>query len=210
MVTSEVVVVGRENIPEDFSKRAYIVAVNHLGWAEAPILINTFPSWIYWMTKDTTFDFPILGRILRYMGFFPVTRGEVDREAIKTALNILQNGKKLGIAPEGTRGRQGVNEGLKPARRGIMMFATRADVPVIPTAVWGTENLLPLIDEGISWDELRHFKRPKIGVRIGKVFDLHLKTDPYLVSRQEQEELTERLMQEISRLLPEKYRGVYN
>lgn len=209
MVTSEIVVDGQENIPADINRRAYIVAVNHLGWAEVPILINTFPAWIYWMTKDTTFASPILGPILRYMSFFPVTRGEVDREAIKTALNILQNGKVLGIAPEGTRGRQGVNEGLKQARRGIMMFATKANVPVIPTAVWGTENLFPLLDEGVSWDQIKHFRKPKIGVRIGEVFDLHLKTGSLSVSKQEQEELTNQLMQRISQLLPEKYRGVY-
>lgn len=210
MVTSEIVVDGWENIPSDMERRAYIVAVNHLGWAEVPVLINTFPVWTYWMTKDKTFNSPILGPILRYMSFFPVTRGEVDREAIRTALNILQNGRILGIAPEGTRGRRGKDERLKQARRGIMMFATRANVPVIPTAVWGTENLFPLIDEGISWDQIRHFRKPKVGVRIGKVFDLHLRKDPSLFSKQEQEKLTEQLMQRIGQLLPEKYRGVYN
>lgn len=210
MATSEVIVDGRENIPVDINKRGYIVAVNHLGWAEVPVLINTFPAWIYWMTKDKTFTSPVLGPILRYMSFFPVTRGEVDRGAINTALSILQNGKVLGIAPEGTRGRQGVNEGLKQAKRGIMMFATKANVPVIPTAVWGTENLFPLLDEGISWNDIKHFRKPKIGVRIGKVFDLHLKTSSLLVSKQEQEELTKQLMQKICHLLPEKYRGVYD
>ena len=55
------------------------------------------------MAKQELFDIPVFGPAIRQLHAFPVKRGAADRGAIKAALLLLQEGKCLGLFPEGTR-----------------------------------------------------------------------------------------------------------
>jgi len=211
--TGGIEVQGRENIPDDFAKAPYIVTANHMGWAEAPILQKVLSQrCIHWMTKRGNFDNPLFGLILHNLGHFPVNRGKVDRVAFGTALYLLKKGKILGMLPEGTRGRGGKLGKLKEARTGTALLAVVARAPIITTAVWGSERLLPLIEKvGIRPQDLKELRtvRPEVHVRIGKLFTQHREQELADLDKEKLEKLTTNLMLEIRDMLPREYHGYY-
>jgi 1-acyl-sn-glycerol-3-phosphate acyltransferase len=74
-------------------------------------------------------EIPILGKIFEMIGTFGVDRGNNDMGAIKNAMRVLKNGRKLLMFPEGTR----VSEGEEgSAKTGAVVLATKMNVPVIP------------------------------------------------------------------------------
>ena len=79
-------------------------------------------------------------RPLRWIGGIPVKRDEQDMTALRSMRAVLAGGHVLGIAPEGTRSRDGR---LLPFDPGFVWLALKADVPVIPCAIHGAHVLLP-------------------------------------------------------------------
>jgi hypothetical protein len=72
------------------------------------------------------------------MGTIRVRRGEVDRQALREALNWLAEGGVLGVAPDGTRARGPF--ALQEGKTGLAYPATRANVPILPAGIAGTER----------------------------------------------------------------------
>src|SRR5690348_2111009 len=126
---------GLENIPKD---GPVILASDHISWFDIPLVSIRVPRITHYMAKIELFGMPVLGGILRLLGAFPVRRGEGDREALRTSQRVLQEGHLLTIFPEGHRSGGHLIEG----KSGVALIALRAGVPVIPVAVYGTENIL--------------------------------------------------------------------
>lgn len=61
-----------------------------------------------------------------------------DRNAIRKAMLLLASGKAIAVFPEGTRSK---TEALLPGQPGVAMLAIKAGVPIIPTAVIGTNKI---------------------------------------------------------------------
>lgn len=95
-------------------------------------------------------------RPLRWIGGIPVKRDEQDMTALRSMRAVLASGHVLGIAPEGTRSRDGR---LLPFDPGFVWLALKADVPVIPCAIHGAHVLLP--------PGRRFPRRGQLWVRIG-------------------------------------------
>jgi 1-acyl-sn-glycerol-3-phosphate acyltransferase len=76
------------------------------------------------------------------VGSIPVERGEqaASVQALKTLLDILEDGRGIGIYPEGTRSRDGI---LYRGRTGVGWLALTTGAPVIPVGLIGTEKLQP-------------------------------------------------------------------
>jgi len=200
---------GRENLP---SRPPYLIAFNHMGWAEALALVFCLPVKPAFMVKREAFNSRPLAMIIRQLGGFPVSRGEIDRQALKTAVRLLNNGGVLAVAPEGTRGRGEERSGLKRAKRGVIYLACKADqpVPIVPVAVWGTEGVFPLIEEPLPWPQRLYFRRAPVRVRIGPPFREHYSfADQPYIGREDSQRLACRLMEAIRDLLPREYHGVY-
>jgi 1-acyl-sn-glycerol-3-phosphate acyltransferase len=85
---------------------------------------------------------PILGRVLRVVGFVPVERGHREQtiQAIEQATTMLRNGDSFLVAPEGTRSPTGQ---LLPFKKGAFLMALAAEVPVIPIAIKGGHAAMP-------------------------------------------------------------------
>jgi 1-acyl-sn-glycerol-3-phosphate acyltransferase len=132
------------------------------------------------MAKEELFENVFMKTLFKDLLYgFPVKRGKVDIQAIKTAMKILKEKKVLAIFPEGTRGN---GKELLPGKTGIALIALKTRVPVVPIGIAGPYRL---------------FRR--IHVNIGAAVDL----SPYYGKKITQdllEEVTDLIMQNISKL----------
>ncbi len=178
---------GRYNVPR---QGAFIVAANHLSWTDIPIIPMHFQRKVVYMAKEEYFS----GKsawLVRFMGSFPVKRGEGDRQALRTGEEQLKKGNILVIFPEGTRSR---TRTLAKAHAGMGMIALRTGVPVVPVAIWGSENAL------------KKFRAP---VTISYGEPIVFKPKGKKITRADIDEATETVMHKIAAMLPAEYRGVY-
>jgi 1-acyl-sn-glycerol-3-phosphate acyltransferase len=124
-------------------------------------------------------------------------RYEADFRTLRIVLKRLKKGEILGMAPEGTRSE---TEALVMGKPGAAYLAAKANVPIIPVGLTGTE------DRVVKY-RLRHLRRLDINIRIGEPFYLppmdRKNRDEYL------DQSTEEIMCRIAELLPPQYRGVY-
>ncbi|MEN3203448.1 MAG: lysophospholipid acyltransferase family protein, partial [Atribacterota bacterium] len=113
-----------------------------------PIVLGcAAPRRVYFVAKEELFRNPVASFFLRQLGAFPLRRGEVDKEAVRTILQLVREGKVVCFFPEGTR-----NDGaIKPFRRGALKLLVRGNVPVIVASVKGTYE---------SFSRHRKFPRP--------------------------------------------------
>ena len=87
------------------------------------------------MGKKELFESKFWSLIFSNLGAFPVDRKGVSLSAIKSSLNVLNNGGVLGIYPEGTRIKNGYDE--DNAKPGIALIANKAKVKILPVYVEG-------------------------------------------------------------------------
>lgn len=129
------IVRGRENVP---GNGGMIMAANHLSNWDPPMAGTYMPRPVAYMAKEELFRPAVAGAVIRSLYAFPVKRGAADRSAIKTALSVLKQGLCLGVFPEGTRSRDGR---LGRAESGVALLAAMGRVPVVPTAIIGTNRI---------------------------------------------------------------------
>lgn len=128
-------VIGAENIPDN---GPVLLCSNHISNLDPPVIGVFTKRTVCFMAKEELFRSPIFGKILRKIHAFPVKRGMSDREALRTGLKILKDGKVLGLFPEGTRSKDGsLGKGLA----GAGFFALRSEASVVPAAIIGTYKL---------------------------------------------------------------------
>jgi len=187
-------VTGREHIPD---QGPFLVITNHLSSMDPPLLVNLIPIRLR-MTGMAAMahrkDF-FIGWLMDRGGAVWVRRGESDRAALRAALEVLDSGRPLGVAPEGTRSRTG---GLIEGKTGTTFLALKAQVPILPVAFAGTEEVFP---------SLRRLRRATVRVRVAPAFALPPAGDG---SRREHlQYCTDLIMARLASMLPEKHRGVY-
>lgn len=127
---------GRENLPQG----PVVLCANHSS-AWDPVLLlcalhDDVPMRI--MAKQQLFRIPLVGSFIRYMGAFPVDRGNSDIGAVKTAIKSLRDGVSLLIFPEGTRVKKG--QSVTP-KGGATMIAIRSGVDMLPVFISTTRRL---------------------------------------------------------------------
>lgn len=142
-------VFGRENIP---AEGPVVIAANHLSLLDPPVLGAAATRKVHFMAKSELFKPAWFGALIRKLGAFPVRRGAMDRDAIKTGLTILKENKVLAVFPEGTRSKTGE---LGQAGGGAFMMAVKCKAKIIPAYIYGT-------------DLKRHPGWPKVRVIFGK------------------------------------------
>lgn len=138
-------VIGKENIPAAGKK--FVLCSNHISLVDPVFLLETFPQHLYFMAKAELFRNKFIGWVLRRFGAFPVDRGSGDYSAIHTAQQLVQEGKVLGIFPEGTRSKTGE---LLRLKSGAVLIAATTGADVLPVCVVAKDQ------------KIRLFRRTKI------------------------------------------------
>lgn len=114
-----------------------ILCSNHISLLDPAAIGIMLKRRVRFMAKEELFKIPIFGSFLRALGSFPVKRGGVTKETIRTAFHVLHSGEIFGIFPEGTRNK----DGNITAKKGAAMIARRSKAVVIPVAVIGQYKL---------------------------------------------------------------------
>ena len=142
---------GLEHIPEG----GFVLAANHTSNFDPwPLGVPFLPRrQLRFMAKSELFN-PLFSPILRAGGAFKVRRGEGDLEAIRTAVDLVNEGEIVVMFPEGTR----LKKGLRKKRRarphtGAARIALSAGVPLVPAAIGGTDRLRRLGPLRVAYGE---------------------------------------------------------
>ncbi len=186
---------GRENAPRT---GGMIIAGNHIGILDIVM--------VYYAIDRTDLFIPVAEKwekigwirwLGKYLNFIFVDRFNPDLKAMRKMIALMEDGKCLIIAPEGTRSPTG---SLIDGKPGVAFLAARSGFPVTPVGITGTEDKTIL-------ENVKRFKRSTITLTGGKPFVI-----PPLAKENRDAALqhaTDEVMCQIAALLPEKYRGVY-
>ncbi len=126
----EITLRGDEQIPLD---GPVILASNHIGIADGPVLWATAPRTLHALTKVEMFE-GARGTLLRSMGQIPIDRSVIDPHAVRLTLRVLRDGGCAVVYPEGGRGIGDV----VATKAGAAYLALVTGAPVIPVACLGT------------------------------------------------------------------------
>lgn len=194
-VLAPVKIVGRENIP--FGK-AYILAMNHVSLFDPPFIISCWPEMVESIGAAEIWKKPGQGILAKLYGGIPVHRGEYDRKALATVLNVLKSDKPLLIAPEGGRSH---DTNMRRAKPGIAFIIEESGSQVLPVGIVGTTDDF--------WHNAIRWKRPQLELRIGKPFHLPPVEGKGNDRKEARQRIADLVMAHIAGLLPEEYRGEY-
>lgn len=121
---------GSDRVP---SSGPVVMAANHVGWIDGPLLAICSPRPVHALTKKEMFSHG-LGAFLDASGQIPLDRFNVDVRAIRIAVRALREGRAVGVFPEGTRG---AGDMTSP-RGGAAYLALVTGAPVVPVSFLGT------------------------------------------------------------------------
>lgn len=183
-----------------------IVFYNHVHWLDPVLICGRLKRYAVPLAKIEASRWPVVGWLLRWYHVIFITRGVVDRAALKATWQVLSEGDISVISPEGTRSRDGR---LQYAREGLAFVARQApDAWLMPCAVVGTPQFrwkAPLIN------------RPQAVLTYGRPFRLAwprgAEGAPVVpdgrAGRDLLREMTDEAMAELAAMLPPDMRGDY-
>ena len=129
---------GQENIR---TGRATVYMPNHQSNCDPPAVIARLPP-VLVLAKEEFFRVPLLGSMMRKLGFIPVNRHSRSQaiEALDFAARKLKEGHSFMVFPEGTRSPDGR---VQPFKKGPFIMAIKAGAPIVPVSVSGSRKIMP-------------------------------------------------------------------
>jgi 1-acyl-sn-glycerol-3-phosphate acyltransferase len=172
-----------------------ILVCNHVHIWEIPAnYTHLMPRRTIGMVLAKRWENPFFRYIVETVDAIPVKRDELDMNAIRKALQRLQEGRIVAIDPEGTRSGTGI---LGEGHPGAVLLATKSGAPLLPVVHYGSENYR---------ETMRRIRRTDMNYVVGKPF--RVRTD-LPINHETRQMVTDEIMAQMAALLPEKYRGRY-
>ncbi|MBQ8227551.1 MAG: 1-acyl-sn-glycerol-3-phosphate acyltransferase [Clostridia bacterium] len=149
---------GAENLPKG---GGFIIASNHIFWLDAFYIALCSKKSVHFMAKSELFRYPFFNWFFRSLKAFPVKRGYFDRQALKTATEIIDSGEVLGIFPEGGI----VTPDGKPtkAKWGVAYIAGVCKCDVVPVSIYSKKGKGPFKRITIRFGEPIKFSQLNLG-----------------------------------------------
>jgi 1-acyl-sn-glycerol-3-phosphate acyltransferase len=158
---------GREHLP---ATGGALLVGNHISYLDpihTALFVHTARRVPRFMAKNSLWDVPELGSILRGSGQIPVFRDTADaQQSLSAGTQALADGKIVIIYPEGTITRDPDGWPMR-ARTGVARMALASDVPVVPMVHWGTREVYDHYGK-----RFRPLPRTELVLRAGDPVDL--------------------------------------
>lgn len=150
-------ITGLENLEPG---QHYIFAGNHRSYSDTPALLSTLPGSFRFMAKEGLFKIPLLGHHLQLAGHVPVSLVN-PRAALKSLHRAAEmiRGRPVSVLifPEGGR----TDGTLEPFKEGAAIIGIKSGVPIVPFALIGTRDVLPMHGIAIRGGVVRvHLGKP--------------------------------------------------
>jgi len=164
-----------------------ILAANHASFIDPPLIGAGFHRAVNYLARNTLFDAPVVGTLLRSWKVVPVDRDGGGGAGLKAILDRLLSGGIILLFPEGTRTADGQ---LRPAKSGIGLTVIKSDAPVVPVRVFGTFE---------AYGRHMKFPRPsRLAVNYGHPLDFaELRTEARTCSKPRLKEIYQQVADEI-------------
>ena len=183
---------GLEHIP---SEGAVILAISHTNFLDPVLMMAVCLRPLEAVSKLENLQLFFFGPLIWLYGVISIRRGEVDRGALSTAIELLRRGEVLLIAPEGTR--SGVGR-LQKGRGGLAYIAARADALIVPVGIIGVEGF---------WCNLVRLRRTPVQMALGQPFRFAARGRQ--LDRRALAQMTDEAMYQLAATLPPERRGRY-
>jgi len=192
---------GVENVPKS---GPVIITGNHVSVVDSFFMPLVIHRQVFFLAKSEYFTGKgIKGFFSRLfftaVGQLPIDRsgGKASEASLNTGLEVLGEGKQLGIYVEGTRSPDGR---LYRGRTGIARMVLESGAPVVPAVVFGTNKVLPI---GAKWPRIH-----RVGIVFGEPLDFSryagLESDRFVLRA-----ITDEIVYEIATLSGQEYVDVY-
>ncbi|HSX37237.1 MAG TPA: (d)CMP kinase [Chlamydiales bacterium] len=171
-----------------FRPGAGIIVANHASNYDPPVLSISCPEEVHFLAKESLFNIPLLGRIIRLLNAHPVSRSVTDASTFRSLIVLLQAGKKVILFPEGGRSQDGR---MQPLQRGLAFLVQKGGCPIFPAYIRGTYE---------AWPIQRKF--PKLFGKISVAFGPPIEWSEFegLNKKEAEQKLNERTMQALNDL----------
>jgi len=133
-------VVGLHHVPVDGPA---ILSPNHRSFFDSPLVMTMAPRPVVFLGKAEYMDQWKTRYLFPALGMVPIRREvrKASMAALTTAAELLDEGRLVGIYPEGTRSRDGL---LHRGHSGVAHLAMITGAPIIPVGITGTERVQPI------------------------------------------------------------------
>ncbi|MFQ5720125.1 MAG: lysophospholipid acyltransferase family protein, partial [Acidobacteriota bacterium] len=129
---------GLAHIPRD---GPCLVVANHSSYLDPAVLGRACPRKVHFLIRREVFDCAGLTWFFRRMDTIPVSLDRNDAGALKAALRRLEDGRVVGVFPEGGRSADGE---LAEAKIGAALLAARTGCPVVAAGIRGARAAMPV------------------------------------------------------------------
>ncbi|MFT4112562.1 lysophospholipid acyltransferase family protein [Silvibacterium sp.] len=129
--------------PENLDGRIAVYCANHLSYMDTPVIFGSLPFQFRIVARHELFGLPFIGWHLTRSGQVPVniSNPRASIGSLSSAVRTLKSGLPLFIFPEGGRSESGHTDEFL---NGPAFMALKAKAPLIPMALIGTWELLPM------------------------------------------------------------------
>lgn len=182
-----------EHLPEGL-----LIVSNHVSFLDPPFIGGAFREPLYYFARKTLFDHPVSNFLFTRVNAIPVNQDKPEISSLKLVIELLRQGKKVLIFPEGERSYDGIIK--EKGEPGVGMILSKSGVPILPVRLYGPERALPR-----GSNKLR---RHPVTLVVGERFTVDdLIADTSLSTKDRYQAIADRIMDSIRELKLEDNRG---
>ena len=165
---------GRRTVAGSLPPGGIIVVANHTSYADGVLLVlvcRRLGRSLRMLATAGVFRAPLLGSLIRRLGFIPVERGSAEAaSSLDAAAEAIAAGEAIGIFPEGGLTRH-PDRWPGRAKTGAVRLALRTGAPIVPIAMVGAHRVLDrkhIVSQLVS----NVLLRPRVDTAVGDPIDV--------------------------------------